>query len=243
MRKNLMVLLSFLVFGAYPSLAFAQEAVTTNTTLPATDETQITTSNTVRAIPLVAPAKKATTARQELKDAKETMRETMVQARSDFKQKLSQIKDQRKQAIMTKLDNRINTINKNRTDKMTERIERLDSILGKISTDEATLKLQGTNTTLLHNDVTAAQTAIDAARQVVSDQAAKDYIMDVTTDDALKNAASTTIQEYITDMKAVYTKVVAAQSAVVKAHADLAKLEGVSPKPSQAVTPTVTETP
>lgn len=243
MRKNLMVLLSFLVFGAYPSFAFAQEAVTTNTALQATDETPVAyTPHEIKAMPLTATEQTTTALHQELKETKETLHTQMKEARSDFKQKLSAIKDQRKQAIMTKLDNRINTINKNRTDKMSKRLERLDSILGKISTDEATLKLQGTNTTLLHNDIVLAQTALTSAKQAVTDQAAKDYVMDVTTDDALKTSASTTIQQYIADMKVVYQKVVAAQSTVVKAHTDLNKLEGVKPSPTEATT-TITTTP
>ena len=243
MRKNLLVTILFIVFGAFPVLAFADEPIAN--TLTSTDTTASPTTATAKSNANLLGTRP--TIHQEMKDAKETMHADMVQARTDFKTKLSEIKDQRKQTIVTNLDNRISTMNKKRTDEMSTRLDRLTSILGKISTKESSLTAAGKNTVALKADILAAQTAIDAAKEAVTDQASKDYIMTITTDTALKGAASTTILQFVTDIKIAYTKVVAAQAGVVKAYSDASKLLGTtitpSPSVSPAVSPTTTTTP
>ncbi len=235
MRKKLLVIFSVLIFGISPTFAFAEDSAMTNTitssdasvtTTPTTKEKR---AETLKVRPTISSA---------MKDAKTEMHDKMEAARSEFKTKLGEIKDAKKQAIVTNLDTRINTINKNRTEEMSKRLERLTTILTKISTKEAALAAEGKNTTTLKNDITAATAAINAAITAVGDQAAKDYVATITTDTALKTNVSTVIRQFMTDIKAVYSKVVAAQTAVLKAHTDLAKLTGVSPTPTTTVTPT-----
>ena len=122
---------------------------------------------------------------------------------------------------------------------MSQRIERLNAILNKISTRAAALKAEGKSTTSLEASIDAAQEAVDAAKLSVDAQAAKDYVVSVTTEDALKTNASTTVKQFMSDIKAVHKEVVDAQIEVKKIFSDLAKLAGEEPK----VTPTVAATP
>lgn len=239
--KKLVVFLSFFVFMGYPALSFAQNATTMTATANDTLTNTPTATTTVpnAKLPLRKPM---AAAREELKDLKSDLKDKMQQAREEFKTKMAAIKDQKKQQLIANLDARIATMNKNRTSEMSDRLDRLTLILGKISTKEASLKTEGKNTTTLASDISAAQAAIDAAKTAVTNQAAKDYTMNITTDAALKNAASATIQQYKTDITAVFLKVKAAHQAVVKAYKDLGVLMGVTPTPSSAVT-TVTPTP
>lgn len=240
--KKLLILLSSFVFLLSPVYAFAEETATTTTT--ATTETNETTITPTEATTKTRLLKKpAASLREETKEAKTELKDKISEARDDFKAKVSAIKDEKKKQIINNLDLRIGTINTNRTNEMTKILERLTTVLGKISTKEAALKSEGKNTTKLAADITSAQSAIDAAKQAVTEQAAKKYTMNITTDTALKSAASTTIQQFMTDMKAVRTKVLAAQQAVVKAYKDLGQLMGVTPTPSPSVTATVTPTP
>ncbi len=240
MRKRLLVIFSVVIFGISPAFAFAEDSATTNT---------ITSDTTVTATPTTTKEKHADTLKvrptltSAMKDAKSEIHDKKEEARAEFKTKLAEIKDARKQSIVTNIDTRINTINKNRTDEMSKRLERLTTILTKISTKEATLSSEGKNTTTLKNDITAATAAINAAITAVSDQAAKDYVVTLTTDTALKTNVSTVIKQFMADIKAVFLKVVAAQTAVFKAHTDLAKLMGITPTPTTATTtPTATIT-
>lgn len=245
MEKKLLVFLSFFVFLAYPAFVLAEDTSTTantTTTTQASDATETPTTTNTRLL-----KKPVATLREEVKEARgevrDAMKDKMAQAREEFKTKLSAIKDEKKQQIVTNLDSRISTINKNRTTEMSERLDRLTNILGKISTKEATLKSEGKNTVKLAADIVAAQAAIDAAKQAVTDQAAKVYTMNITTDTALKSAAATTIQQFMTDIKAVRTKVLAAQQAVVKAYKEVGQLMGVTPTLTPAVTTTTAPTP
>ncbi len=241
--------MSSFVFLVSPAFALAQETTRTTNTVTATEATDSTTTETATTTPAVnskLPLKRpVATLREEAKEAKtearDAMKEKMQQAREEFKTKMAAIKDAKKQEIISNLDTRIATINKNRTTEMSERLERLTTILGKISTKEATLKSEGKNTTTLASDITAAQTAIDAAKTAVSTQAAKEYTMNITTETALRSAAATTIQQFMSDIKAVRAKVVASQQAVVKAHKDLGQLIGVTTSPT--ITATTTPTP
>lgn len=242
MRNKLLVMLSVIIFGISPVFAYAQDSVATNT-VTSTDTTVTTTPAVTSAETRTGIMKPKPTIREALKDAKSELRAKMLEARTNFKTKITEIKDQRKQTIVTNLDSRISTINKNRTDEMYKRIDRLTSVLTRISSKEAALKSEGKNTTTLVSDIAAAQAAIDLAKQAVVDQAAKDYVMTLTTDASLKVNASTLIKQFLADIKAVYLKVVAAQTAVFKAYTDVAKLMGVSPTPTAATTPTVTTTP
>ncbi|MDO8270017.1 MAG: hypothetical protein Q7T54_05120 [Candidatus Levybacteria bacterium] len=220
MHKLLIIILSFFAILLIPSTIFAQ---TDTTTIVAEEATVTPTVKTLR------------TTRAEAKDA---MKDKISQARDEFKERLATIKDQRKLNILTNLDRKFGEINKNRTTQMGERVARLTTILTTISTKGATLKEEGKNTTTLDANIKSAQTALDSAKTAIDTQAAKDYIINVTTETALKNAASTIVQQFITDMKAVHKTVVDAQAAVRKAHTELAKLSG-----DASATPTVTTTP
>lgn len=230
----------------------AEDTMQTTTALSSTNETADSTTTTTMVADSetpVKPGKIAQTARKEattlLQDkmttAKDEMKAKMVAAREEFKTKMVGIKDARKKAVATKIDGRINEINLKRTTQMTERLDRLTLILGKISTKEAALKTEGKTTTTLKADIAAAQTAIDAAKVAVDTQAAKDYVMTITTESVLKTSASTLVQQFMTDIKAVHAKVVAAQVAVAKAHGNGSKLTGTTPSPT--ITTTVTPVP
>ncbi len=237
MRNKLLVIFSVLIFGISPAFAFAQESNTVSTT--STTETSLAaTSVTPTATTKREMLKVRPTIHEAMKDAKTELHDKMEAARTEFKTKVLEIKDAKKQSIVTNIDARINNINKNRTDEMSKRLERLTTILTKISTKEGELAAAGKNTATLKNDITNATAAINLAITAVSDQAAKDYVVTLTTDTALKTNVSSTIKQFMTDIKAVFTKVVAAQAAVLKAHTDLAKLTGVSPTPTTTVTTT-----
>lgn len=236
MGKKLLVFFAFLVFLTYPALALAEENSIATDSNTETSETTVTATPTTTK-PLKRPVNTLRGEEKEAKtEAREELKDKKTQAREEFKAKISAIKDEKKQQIVTNLDSRIAAINQKRTTELSERLDRLTSVLGKISTKEATLKSEGKDTTKLASDITSAKSAIDAAKQAVTDQAAKVYTMNITTDATLKTAASTTIQQFMTDMKAVRAKVLAAQQTVVKAHKDLGQLMGVTPTPTSTAT-------
>ncbi len=232
MVKNILVLLSLIILLAIPRSSYAE----TEAAMTATTETSAT--------PTTKPVKAA---RMEAKDAmkeavteaKDTLKENMSDAREAFKEKLAAIKDQRKMNVLTNLDARIQDINKKRTTEMSTRIERLTKILATITEKTAALKSQGKDTATLEADIDDATKALADAKSAVDAQAVKDYVVDVTTEAALRTAAATTVKTFTADIKAVHKLVVEAQLAIKKTYKELGLLMGEK----ASITPSVTATP
>lgn len=222
MSKIFLVLLSFFVIVLLPANSFAVEDTSAET------ETSVTTADK----PAVRPAVLKTNASDKLMQAKDAMKDKMTDARDAFKEKLQGIKDTRKQNILENLDTRINESNDKKTGQMSERLERLTSILAKVSEMAATLQADGKSVTALNSLITAANTAIEDAKTAVAEQASKDYTIDISDETTLKTDARETISQYLTDIKAVFSKVLAAHRAVVKAFSSAKTLEGVDTTPT-----------
>ncbi len=244
MHKSFLIASTLLVLSATPTFAIYR----TDGPQPTTGEdgamlmSTTTEAGTAPKEPRAVPMEKTTAltgdtsaAKSRMMIEKDVAKDKMMEARNGFKAKLQGIKDARKQKTVENIDSRISEMNKKRTTIMSERLERLTSILDKISAKAAALKAEGKSTTTIEADIILATAAIDTAKAAVAEQAAKDYVMDVTTDAALKTDAKETVATFITEIKATMEKVTLAQKAVVKA----AKGTGLlMEKPS--VTPSVT---
>lgn len=233
MVKNILVLLSLIILLAIPSSSYAE----TEAALPTT-ATETSTTPTTK--PIKAARIEAKNAMKEaVAEAKDALKEKMSEAREEFKEKLAAIKDQRKMNVLTNLDARIQDINKKRTTEMSARIERLTKILATITEKTTALKSQGKDTEALESNIDEATEALEEAKAAVDAQAAKDYVVDVTTETALRTAASTTVKTFTADIKAVHKLVVDAQLAIKETYKDLGLLMGEK----SSVTPSVTATP
>lgn len=219
MRRYLIAISSVAVILTSPAIVLAQESNTT---------TSFPESSTVTKTPI----------RTQVKESVAAKNQAINEARDAFKQKLAEFKDQQKATRLTNLDTKLSEINKRVTTRMDERLQKLTEILGRISTKGADLESKGENTTTLDSNITAAQTAIDAAKTKVDEQAAKDYIITLTTETAAKTNASSTIKQFRTDITAAHKSVVDAQAAVRKAFVELQKLAGSMS--DNATTPTAT---
>lgn len=214
MSKILLVLLSFFVIAAFPANSFAQEDVITMSE----DVTNTPTSNTTRTLPNNprTPGSRIQTQAQTM-EAKNVITQQISEARMEFKEKLQEISDKAKQAVLERIVNKINENNAFKTKQLSERLDRLTEILSKISKMAADLEEQGAVVTTLNNQITKANSAIEDAKESVATQMEKEYIIDITTEQALRTNARSTIQKYVADMKAVLQDVLIAHRAVVQA--------------------------
>lgn len=161
-------------------------------------------------------------------------------ARDVFKQRLAALKDQRKKNVVDKVDQKLSTVNKNRTDHMGDVLDRLSGILDKISEKAALLKNQGKNTASLDTAIANARTAITTAQTAVTAQAAKEYIAQIADETTLKTTVGTTVSQLQSDLLATRKTVIDARMAVLNAAMELAKLrgEGLHPSGIPAISPT-----
>lgn len=183
-------------------------------------EAQTTTSETTTATttttPTVAPLLTGQAVRQT--------------ARAAYQAKLAAIKDERKKALLEKIDNRISTINKNSVDKMSLALEKLSTYLTKIAEKTSALKAAGTNTTIVESAIVAAQTAITTARAAVAAQVIKQYVITLGDESTLKTTVGATLSQFRQDISATHKTVQDAKFAVVKAQVEFVKLTGKNNK-------------
>lgn len=222
MRKSLPLLIIFIYISVVPRFAFAQDAVPSN---PNADAGTPNIVNTVKTTAL-------STAKNEIK-----------QARKDFKTALNTIKDQKKKAIVENIDTKIAQINTLKTKQMSNRLDQLNLVLSHISTQEAQLSSQGKDTSLLKVDITNATEAIDTAREALTSQSQKDYVIDITTEEKLGPSVRNTLKQFRTDLKSVYTDIVTAKEKVITAHKDELKLLAADVTTPATSAATVVKTP
>ena len=121
--------------------------------------------------------------------------------REEFKQKVENIRDERKKKIVERVDAKLAEINKRRTDAMTRHLDKMSEILAKV-------KLRG-------GDTTAAEAAVAEARSAVAVQAAKTYTITISTEDKLKINVGETMKVLMTDLRNLHEeKIVPARKAV-----------------------------
>lgn len=132
----------------------------------------------------------------------------------EVKQKVRQIRDEKKRMIVERVDAKIAEINKRRTDMMLAQLNKMSEILIKA-------KARGADTAV-------AEAAIASAKTEVVAQAGKIYTVEITTEDKLKIKVGEAMKALKTDLQAVHQKVVDAR----KATADAIRSVRPTPKPT-----------
>jgi len=235
MIKNLLVLLLIIISIVVVKPANAQEEIMRTqvveeaTTLMADDDSTEPTQKPTRVANTMEAKQVKTTMQNTMTTAREEMQEKMSAAKEAFKTKLETIKDEKKKTTAATIDTRIADMNTKHTTNMSARLERLTQVLSNISTKEAALESEDKSTTAAKTSITVAQAAVDDAMTAVKAQMEKEYVINITTEAALRTAANTTIKQFLADLKAVRAKVVTAQSSVAKAHANVRQLMETEP--------------
>lgn len=174
------------------------------------------------------------------------LKEQFQEKREEFKEKLQALKDERKKAIVERVDKLLNTINQNWAQRMDEAIKRLENLLTKFSERAAKLKAEGKNTQTIDTAIADAKTAIQAAKDAVEEQAAKEYVADLSDETRLKSTVGEAMVNLRRDLKTAREVVKTAKQKVIDVARALAKLkpsESETVKPTQTSTPSATTTP
>lgn len=176
---------------------------------------------------------------EEIKEIRKQQTEKIKEANLEFREKLKTIRDERKKTTVENINNKISTFNQNHTQKLSEALEKLQTILDKIKTKSQEAKLKGLNTVTLEADIIAAQSAIDSAKTVLAAQAAKQYKLEITSDATLKTTIGPIVSQFRLDLQGVQKSVTDARQAVHKAATELAKLKNENS--NKVATPSATQ--
>src|SRR3989344_6291833 len=176
------------------------------------------------------------TFKERVKQAREALQTQIKADRAAFKESLLEIKDQKKQGAVERIDAKISSINTKHTDRLADGLDKLQAILDRISTSGSELKSSGSDTSSLDSLITSAQTSINAAKTAVAGQAAQDYTITLGDENRLKEVVSPVVLQFRTDIKAVHDLVVAAKNSVRLAGNELKTLKGGDSATNSAVT-------
>ncbi|MBI5358014.1 hypothetical protein HZB69_00055 [Candidatus Amesbacteria bacterium] len=135
--------------------------------------------------------------REDIQKRRDVMKKDIEAKRMEFKTKVVKIKDEKKKLIVEKLDARFNEINAKRTAQMTKHLDKMSEILAKVTGDTA-----------------SASSAIQTARDAVTAQAAKTYVITISTEANLKMDVGKVRSQLEADLKSVNELVIAARKAV-----------------------------
>lgn len=233
MKKRLLIVaLISIVF--LPSSALAQEA--TPTTSPS-DET--TTTTEASPTPRGAKLQNRLDLKNTVMEKREAAKAQSQAQRAAFKQKLQSFKDARKKTLIERIDTKMATVNENRTDRMSEAIEKLKAVLAKITEKVDTAKQNGSDTTAADAAIAKAEASLTAAETAISGQAGKEYVLTLTDEASAKTTVGTMFRQLNADLQATHATVVSARQDVRDAAVEAVKLTGT---PS-VETPTSTITP
>lgn len=169
---------------------------------------------------------------QNRKDAVAQRKEAAQQKKEEFKTRLQTIRDERKKATVERIDTKIANMNKNHTERFVTVLNKLQSVLDRVSQKTAQARTNDKDTTSAEAAIASAQAAIEAANAAVSAQAAKSYAIQISNEATLRNSVGTTTSQFRKDLKDVHKTVVEAKQAVQKALSELAKVasaRGVNP--------------
>ncbi len=159
--------------------------------------------------------------REELKmtiqKQREEAKEKFKIQREEFKTKMSGIKDQRKKEVVERVDNRLSSINKNRTAALTKHLENMSAILIRIQDRVAKKKSDGVDTSAVEKAIVEAESAIDTAKDAVDSQAAKEYVVTITDETKLKVDVKSAFDQFKSDMEATVLAVKQAKEALTAA--------------------------
>lgn len=134
---------------------------------------------------------------------------------------------ERKKATVERVQQRIDQINKKRTDQITAFLDRLVKILEKIESRKEKAKAAGKDVSSVESAIKESKAKIEVARAAVKAQAEKSYTIEITGEPGLKNAVGKTISSLGRDLRKTHKIVIEAKQAVQKVFSLIKGIKGV----------------
>lgn len=136
---------------------------------------------------------------------------------AELKSRLEAFKDQKKAAIVERVNNTLNIVNEKRTTAMGKHVDDMTKILNKLKDRVAAKKTAGKDTAQADDAIASASAAIASASAAVDAQALKDYTINVSSESGAKADAKKTRDRLHTDLQAVRKLLVDARQALANA--------------------------
>jgi len=153
----------------------------------------------------------------ELSNLKSQIKERNTTKRQEYKQRLSEIRDKKKSAILERIDNKITTLNKKHTDRFNKLLEKLTSILSRIEAKADDIETDGVNVSTVDVAVQNAKDAIAIAQREITEQSEKENVIEIDEENNLGSVVSSALNEFRKDMAIIRDSVKVVRDAVFEA--------------------------
>lgn len=177
---------------------------------------------------------------REVEDKVKTKNESFQASREAFMKKMKTIRDENKQMLLEKLDTMIREVNNKQTESLSSAIDKLSGILDEMDQKATLTKASGANTTSFDTKMTAARLSISDAKSAIASQAAKEYTINIVSEEALRATVGETRKQLEMDLKVTRESVKKAKDAVREVAKELVKIRK---EVKTSVTPTTVISP
>jgi len=150
----------------------------------------------------------------------------LERARKQFRIQLQNIQDERKKQIMARIEQSLNSLNKRIVDQLSLRLDRLEDLLSKITSRAEKMESEGLVVTEALAKIETAQANIGDIREILSQQAEKVYVPQITSESNLGLAAGKSYQQLRGDIKTINDKLVAVKKEMANILHLLAQIKG-----------------
>jgi len=172
----------------------------------------------------------------------EELKASIAARREGIQARIQAVRDEKKRAVLERIEEKLNQINKRRTDHFLKVLGRIREILAKITARTDRAEAKGKNVARVRTAIAAAETAIRTAETAVKAQAEKVYEVTVKNETTARNDVGATLKTLQEDLRGVWRVVQDARKAVVAALRALVAMGGseggtATPTPSAFPSP------
>lgn len=172
-------------------------------------------------IPCAVFAKDATstgiTRKEKIIERIDTMKEKMSTREAAMRAKLQNFRDKKKAQIAERVNTNLNQINMKQTEEMLKHLDKMSALLDKLAARVNSGSPDAKDPTASRAAIADSRSKIASAKAAVSDQAANDYTIVVTTERRIKADAQAQREKLHTDLKALRQQVIDAKQDVANA--------------------------
>lgn len=159
---------------------------------------------------------------------REEAHESAEHKKEAFHEKIKTFRDAQTKQIVGQIQEKIEVAHEARLKKFSDALTRMNELLERLTSLTQEQKADGKNTASVDTAIATAQAAIATAQSAIAAQAAKEYVVTVTSEEGVKQDIGVVRKTLESDLSKVHTTVVAARKAVQSAIAALATLRGES---------------
>jgi hypothetical protein len=167
-----------------------------------------TTSQNLRQEIKVSQETQFTASGSALQQSLQNRKQIFLEKQEQFKLKIQEFKDQNKTQVMEKLTADINNLNKKLVNRLLDRLDRLEKILGKIESRANKKASLGADMTAVNDQISSLKEDINALRNQLNDQLTKTYSPQITEEENLKSDIGKLYQELREDQKKFHNELI-----------------------------------